>query len=295
MRFVSLVLLGVLGLVSSAAAQAVVPVANAGPDVTVDCVGPDGTPLNLNGLGSSIGDDFSYLWTAPGVAFDDPTILTPIGVFPAGATEVTLTVTFTDPSTGAETSASDTAIVTISDTAPPMLLVNPDPDQLWPPNHKLHDVHVDVLAFDTCDAAPAVELVDIFSSEPDDGIGDGNTDGDIQDADLGTDDRDFALRAERSGPGDGRVYTAVYEATDLAGNHVDAQALVLVPHDMGHGAANGHDGEMKSAKKEIAKAQKLAKKAGKKQLKAAKKAAKLDKKAYKIALKAAKKAQALAN
>ena len=153
-------------------------------------------------------------------------------------------------------------------------------------------MHVDVLAFDACDADPAVELLDIFSSEPDDGIGDGNTDGDIQGADVGTDDRDFALRAERAGPGDGRVYTAVYGVTDLAGNHVEADALVVVPHDMGHGAANGHDDDWKAAKKEIAKAKKADKKLAKKQLKAAKKAAKLGKKAYKKALKAAKKAQA---
>jgi hypothetical protein len=194
------------------------------------------------------------------VEFTDPTVLTPIGVFPVGVTEVTLTVTFSDPTTGEETSATDTVLVAITDTAAPMLLVSADPAQLWPPNHKLHDIHVDVLAFDACQADPAVELVDIFSSEPDDGIGDGNTDGDIQDADLGTDDRDFALRAERSGPGDGRVYTAVYGVTNLAGNHVEANALVVVPHDMGDGAANGHDPDWKLAKKEMVKAQKISKK-----------------------------------
>jgi hypothetical protein len=149
-----------------------------------------------------------------------------------------------------------------------------------------------VLAFDTCQADPPVELLDIFSSEPDDGIGDGNTDGDIQGAEVGTDDRDFELRAERAGPGDGRTYTAVYGVTDLAGNHVEANALVVVPHDMGHGAAKGHDHDWKVATKEMVKAQKVAKKLAKKQLKAAKKAAKLGKKAYKKALKAAKKAQA---
>ena len=88
------------------------------------------------------------------------------------------------------------------------------------------------------------------------------------------------------------MYTAVYEATDLAGNHTDAEALVIVPHDMGHGAANGGDDGMKAAKKEIAKATKVAKKALKQQMKVAKKAAKLAKKAYKVELKAAKKAQA---
>jgi hypothetical protein len=293
MRSAVLILAGVLGFVRPVAAQAVVPVANAGPDVTVACAGTDGTPVTMDGLASSIGPDFTYLWTAPGVTFDDPTILTPIGVFPLGATEATLTVTFTDPNsdpnTPTQTMASDTVLVTIGDTTAPMLNVTPDPAQLWPPNHKFHDVHVDVETFDACDAAPAVVLLDIQSSEPDNGTGDGNTDGDIQGAELGTDDRDFALRAERAGPGDGRVYTAVYQVTDLGGNQTQAEALIVVPHDMGHGAAHGGDDGSNASHKDMAKAGKLGKKAAKQQWKAAKKAEKLGKKAYKAALKDAKK------
>ena len=118
----------------------------------------------------------------------------------------------------------------------------------------------------------------------------GNTDGDIQGADVGTDDRDFALRAERSGPGDGRTYTAVYQVTDHAGNVTRADALVIVPHDMGHGASGGdHDAEFKAAAKQMAKDAKLSKKSFKQQLSAAKKQAKLNKKAYKALLKAARK------
>ncbi len=292
MRFAVLSLMGVLGLAHFAAGEALVPAADAGPDVSMACVGQNGTPVALDGLGSSIGPDFSYLWTAPDVDFQDPTVLTPIGVFPVGATEVTLTVTFTDPATGDEASATDAVLVTIGDAGSPMIRVSPDPDRLWPPNHKLEEVHVDVLAFDACDADPDVELLDIFSSEPDDGTGDGNTDADIQGADVGTDDRDFTLRAERAGPGDGRVYTAVYAVTDLGGNHAEAEALVVVPHDLGGGAAIGTHGDLKAARKQIAKARKAYKKAAKKQLKAAKKAAKLGMKAYKVALKAATKAQA---
>jgi hypothetical protein len=180
MRLAALVLVSVLGFARFSAGQAVVPVANAGPDVTVACTGPDGTPVALDGMGSSIGPDFSYLWTAPGVEFTDPTVLTPIGVFPVGVTEVTLTVTFSDPATGEETSATDTALVAITDTAAPMLLVSADPAQLWPPNHKLHDVHVDVLAFDACQGGPAGRALTSFSSEPDDGSATANTDGDIR-------------------------------------------------------------------------------------------------------------------
>jgi hypothetical protein len=41
------------------------------------------------------------------------------------------------------------------------------------------------------------------------------------------------LRAERSGPGKGRVYTIKVEISDEAGNKVTSDVTVLVPHDMG--------------------------------------------------------------
>jgi hypothetical protein len=55
-----------------------------------------------------------------------------------------------------------------------------------------------------------VPLVDIESSEPENTTGDGNTTHDIQEAVRDTDDRAFKLRAERRGPGNGRVYTVTY-------------------------------------------------------------------------------------
>jgi hypothetical protein len=62
-------------------------------------------------------------------------------------------------------------------------------------------------------------------------IGDGNTTSDVQDAVRGTYDLSFALRAERSGTGPGRVYTITYTATDASGNSADASAKVTVPHN----------------------------------------------------------------
>ena len=71
---------------------------------------------------------------------------------------------------------------------------------------------------DECDPNPQVQLVSITSNEPENGLGDGNTENDIQDADFGTDDRAFRLRQERQGGKGGRVYSIVYEATDASGN-----------------------------------------------------------------------------
>jgi endo-1,4-beta-xylanase len=54
---------------------------------------------------------------------------------------------------------------------------------------------------------------------------------DIQEAAFGTDDREFLLRAERSGLGNGRVYTITYQAKDASGNTTVASTQVVVPHD----------------------------------------------------------------
>lgn len=72
-------------------------------------------------------------------------------------------------------------------------------------------------------------LVAVQSSEADNGLGDGDTANDIQDARIGTDDRDLSVRAERSGKGTGRVYTLTYQARDAAGNIATESLRVSVP------------------------------------------------------------------
>ena len=91
-----------------------------------------------------------------------------------------------------------------------------------------------VFVTDNCDPDPDVVLISVTSSEPDNakGGGDGNTTNDIQDAELGTEDYNISLRAERQGKGSGRIYTVTYEATDDSGNSATASATVLVPHDL---------------------------------------------------------------
>jgi hypothetical protein len=127
-----------------------------------------------------------------------------------------------------EFTLDDTAQVEVLDITPPVLSVVVMPDQLWPPNHKLADINASITVTDECDPNPQVRLVSITSSEPDDGLGDGHTAEDIQDAAFGTDDRAFRLRRERSGLGDSRVYTIVYEATDASGNATQQTVTVEV-------------------------------------------------------------------
>lgn len=128
------------------------------------------------------------------------------------------------------TIADNRAIATITDDdAAPLLKVSANPPQLWPPNHKMVEVQVNVAVSDDFDANPAVKLVSITSNEPDNGLGDGDT---AKDIDIRPDGRIF-LRAERSGTGSGRVYTLTYSATDSAGNVTYSTTEVRVPLNQG--------------------------------------------------------------
>jgi hypothetical protein len=67
----------------------------------------------------------------------------------------------------------------------------------------------------------------VTSDEPDNSHGDGNTSNDIV---IGADCRSVQLRAERAGPGDGRVYTVTLRLRDSAGAFTRADFEVSVPH-----------------------------------------------------------------
>ena len=277
-------------LATSGPAAAQVVVADAGEPLTLECTSGEGSLANLDGLGSTVDGlnaaldpDVTFLWEATGIVFDDPTSPTPSATFPLGTTTVTLTVTHIDPVTFVMFSDQDTVDVTVADTMPPTLSLLADPAILWPPNHKLTEIEVILLAADVCDPDPDAVLTALTSSEPDNGTGDGDTVDDIQEADIGTDDRQFLLRAERAGNGSGRIYTAIYNVTDASGNSTNGVTEILVPHDQG-------DAKSKAAAKAAKAAEKAAKKAAKAAEKAAKQAAKAAAKAAKAADKAAKKA-----
>ena len=148
---------------------------------------------------------------------------------PPGEHAITLTVS--DGKGGTDT---DELTVTVNDTTPPTMTLALSPTVLGPANHKLAPVIAEIAVHDACDAEPpSVELLSVVSSEGANGRGDGNTSTDIVNADIGTDDRDFELRAERSGRASERTYTATYRATNLAGHQTEASAQVVVPHDRG--------------------------------------------------------------
>lgn len=113
------------------------------------------------------------------------------------------------------------------DTTPPTLSVTLSPSMLWPPNNKLVPVTATIAVKDDYDPEPKIKLESITASET-------LADGDIQDAQLGADDRSFSLVAKRVGNNmAGRIYTVTYSATDASGNKTTASAAVTAPHDQG--------------------------------------------------------------
>jgi hypothetical protein len=92
-------------------------------------------------------------------------------------------------------------------------------------NHKLTDVTVSYNVTDNCGVLTTT--LSVSSSEPVNGLGDGDTAPDWEVVDA----NHVRLRAERSGKGVGRIYTITITATDSAGNSSHKQVLVTVPHD----------------------------------------------------------------
>ena len=143
-------------------------------------------------------------------------------LFPIGTTTVTLTDTRLDSST-----ATCTFTVTVNDTEFPVVSQPTNtPNILWPPNHQLVPVTIAVTTIDN-DPAPVSRIYDVTANEPVVGPGSGNTSFDWQITGALTVD----LRAERSGSGDGRIYTIHIECIDAAGNRSTGTVTVLVPHD----------------------------------------------------------------
>lgn len=132
------------------------PVADAGPDQTVECTAPaGGTEVTLDGGGSSDpdGDDLTFTWTGPfpdgggTVTGESPTVTLPLGVH-----VITLEV---DDGNG-ETD-TDTVSVTVEDTTAPEITLNGD-------NPTILECAVDsyvepgAVVEDACDADPDLDI-----------------------------------------------------------------------------------------------------------------------------------------
>jgi hypothetical protein len=203
--------------------------------VVAECASTNGTPVTVTAILEDIdGDALTAVWWVNGqpvqtndVAASDPlapVTLTLTYAFPAGTNLVAIRATDgeTDP-VGCRTT------VTVQDTTAPVIRrLTANPKILWPPNHKMILVRFNAQVTDAC-GPTRTRIVGIRSNEPVEGKGDGNTTPDWVIAGRLT----AYLRAERSGRGDGRIYSVTVECRDEAGNASRKTVQVKVPHDLG--------------------------------------------------------------
>jgi Galactose oxidase, central domain len=165
-----------------------------------------GTDVNGNTSASAeLYDPGSGIWTATGslntARFNHTATLLPNGmVLVAGGIDVS------------SVSASAELYESATPTPPTITSASASPNTLWPPNHKMVPVTVSVSATDNSGAMPTCQIVSVSSSEPINGLGDGNTAPVWQITGPLT----VNLRAERSGKGTGRTYTIIVACTDAS-------------------------------------------------------------------------------
>lgn len=113
-------------------------------------------------------------------------------------------------------------------TSPVLRSISASPSELWPPNHEMVRVNVQLQAEDPCRPLD-IRIISVSSNQPVNGGGDGDTapDWDI----IGP--LAVMLRAERAGTGDERVYTIRVRFADAVENEGFENVRVWVPHDRG--------------------------------------------------------------
>lgn len=193
--------------------------ANLPPAITC----PGDQKLYLDGACSVVAPDYRSM--ASVTAYSDVTVTQypAPGTVWTGASDYIVWVTATDKGGNAATCSF---VVTTLDTIAPVLSdITVNAPVLFPANHKMRDIKLTYTAKDNC--TPVTTTLTVSSNEAGDTTGDGNTSPDWE----VIDDHRVKLRAERSGLGEGRVYTITVKATDDYGNATTGTITVSVPHD----------------------------------------------------------------
>jgi parallel beta-helix repeat protein len=197
------------------------PTANAGPDQTVAITTNCLATFTLDARASSDlnGDQLSFNWTGPFGIAPGPT---PTVSLPKGTHVITLTV---DDGNGGIT--QDTVTISVTDNSVPTIgSVAATPNVLRQANHQMVPVSINPAVFD-CDSQVVCRIISVASNEPVEGLGDGDKTPDW----VITGNLIVSLRAERSGKGNGRVYTITIECTDSSGNSSTKTVAVNVPRN----------------------------------------------------------------
>ena len=190
------------------------PVITAPANITAEATGPSGATVTFTATAQD--------------NVDGPVNVTasrPSGsTFALGVTTVQLSA-----SDAAGNPATNSFTITVRDTTQPVISsLTASSASLWPPNHKMVAITLAASASDAVGLS-SLKIISATSSETDNGLGDGDTAGDIEITGALT----LNLRAERSGIGNGRVYTITVQARDAAGNATIKTVAVSVPKSQG--------------------------------------------------------------
>src|ERR1700730_1587483 len=101
---------------------------------------------------------------------------------------------------------------------------------IWPPDHKMFGVGI-VGVTDPNNLPITIVVTEILQDESVAAIGSGNTSPDGTGIGTST----ALVRAERAGPGTGRIYFISFSATNTTGQQCTGTVTVFVPHDQGQG------------------------------------------------------------
>jgi hypothetical protein len=142
-------------------------------------------------------------------------------LFPVGIT----TNRFVATSSSGQKDTCSFTVTVLDKEAPVITQVSASPSSLWPPNHQMKDVTINYTASDNCGGVTS--KLSVSSNEPVNGTGDGDTSPDW----IIVNDHHVQLRAERSGRGNGRVYTITIISRDASGNTSTQTTQVVVPHN----------------------------------------------------------------
>ena len=164
--------------------------------------------------------DVTVTWTVP-----DPE--SPISSTSGCDTQVidydTAGTTFTCTATSFGGTATPVEVTVKRDATPPTVTCEATPSTLWPPDHRLVPVLVDVEIADATSGPGGFALTEVSTTKD-------AAAGDVVGFELRAPDVEGLLRAERPGAGE-RIYRLAYVGHDAAGNADECVATVVVPHD----------------------------------------------------------------
>ncbi|MBV8404417.1 MAG: hypothetical protein JO203_09505 [Gammaproteobacteria bacterium] len=102
---------------------------------------------------------------------------------------------------------------------------------IWPPDHSMVPETIMGVTTDGTLMPVNITITSIFQDEPVNARGSGNTAPDG----AGVGGSTAYVRAERAGPGTGRMYFISFTATDGSGGQCSGTLTANVPHDQGQG------------------------------------------------------------